>query len=233
VTVSAERSSDAVVVSVRDSGIGIRPEILSSIFEMFVQERQAMDRAEGGLGLGLAIVRSLVTLHGGTVEARSAGPNQGSEFLVTLPLIDEKLAPNDSRRPIPTSNTSDGWRVLIVDDNQDAAELLAEALTDWGHVVRIAFDGAAALRALEQEKPDLALLDIGLPVMDGYELARRSRSDSSLRSIRLLAVTGYGQAKDRAEAEKAGFDAHLVKPVDLQTVEVELSRIMAEPARRR
>jgi PAS domain S-box-containing protein len=234
VVITGDRSETGARVSVSDTGIGIRPELLAGIFEMFVQGRQAMDRAEGGLGLGLAIVRSLITLHGGTVEARSAGPGLGSEFIVQLPLQlpvrADGLAP-PLGRALQESATPAGWRVLIVDDNQDAAELLAEALSESGYVVRVALDGAAALRALQEERPDVALLDIGLPVMDGYELARRVRSDPALRSLRMLAVTGYGQAKDRAKAEAAGFDAHLVKPVDLQTLEAELARVMAQPAR--
>ena len=199
-----------------------------------------MDRAEGGLGLGLAIVRSLVNLHGGTVEANSAGTGAGSEFIVHLPLRPDQPLVAKPRRPRDSAGSKTralasgvapgvSWRVLVVDDNQDAAELLAEALTDQGHLVRIAYDGAAALEAIETEKPDVALLDIGLPVMNGYELARRIRNDPALCSMRLLAVTGYGQAKDRAEAVRAGFDAHLVRPVNLSTLEAELLRIMSQP----
>jgi PAS domain S-box-containing protein len=231
VTIVGEEVGTSARVSVRDDGMGIRPEILPRVFEMFVQERQARDRADGGLGLGLAIVRSLVTQHGGSVEARSEGPGRGSELVVEMPLSQGREARAADRVSEPELPRPDGWQVLVVDDNHDAAALLADALGAWGHVVRVAHDGPGALHALQAFTPDVAVLDIGLPVMDGYELARRIRADTALRGVRLLAVTGYGQAKDRADAAQAGFDAHLVKPVDLASLDAALSRLMARPAR--
>jgi len=224
VTVTGERLGDRARVTVRDTGIGIRPEILSRVFDLFVQEHQALDRSEGGLGLGLAIVRSLVGLHGGAVEARSQGPGHGSEFIVYLPVCPEAPRIAAAAPAPPKAPRLDGARVLIVDDNQDAADMLAVVLTDWGHTVRVARDGPAALRLVEQFTPDIGLLDIGLPVMDGYELARRLRADPALAQLRLIAVTGYGQARDRAAAEQAGFDEHFVKPVDLAALKASLTR---------
>lgn len=229
ITVTATSDGADVVLGVRDTGIGIAPATLPRIFDLFVQERQALDRAQGGLGLGLAIVRSLVELHGGQVEARSEGPAHGSEFIVrlpraaALPVAEEKstlveaavLAPHAARR------------VLVVDDNEDAAAMLSEALLACGHTTRIAEDGIEALRIAGEFNPDVALLDIGLPVMDGYELARRFGDDPQLRHVRLVAITGYGQEQDRARSAEAGFTEHLVKPVDLEQVRLLLETLPA------
>ncbi len=231
IDVSARRDDGAILVVVRDSGIGIRPEMLPRIFELFVQERQALDRSEGGLGLGLTIVRSLVGLHGGTVEARSAGTGRGAEILVRLPRAAEQRAGAGAaetasalashRRPTPLADlpAARTRRVLVVDDNEDAVESLADALLELGHTVETAYDGPAALGVLQRYTPDVAFLDVGLPVMDGYELARRIREDRRFARTVLVAVTGYGQRRDRVQAHEAGFDAHLVKPVDLRAVE--------------
>jgi signal transduction histidine kinase/ActR/RegA family two-component response regulator len=213
ILVEAVADGEQVQVSVRDNGVGIRPEILPRIFDLFVQEQQDLDRAQGGLGLGLAIVRSLVNLHGGSVEARSDGYMKGSEFIVRLPAADLPLR---HEPPAPeTPRKRDGCRrqVLVVDDNQDAAESLAGALSMLGYSVEIAHDGASALQKVHEFAPDVALLDIGLPVMDGYELAKKIRERGS--PIRLLALTGYGQPRDRERSAAAGFDMHLVKPIDL------------------
>jgi signal transduction histidine kinase len=222
ICIEAGRVGDKARLLVRDEGIGIAPDMLDSIFESFVQHRQALDRASGGLGLGLAIVRSLVRLHGGTVRARSDGPGKGSEFEVELPLGDGLAvieASGDSDRlylhePVPQAAPCPD-RVLVVDDNQDGAEILAETLRELGHVVEIAHDGPSALEIAQRFRPQLALLDIGLPVMDGYELAGHLRE---LGPIRLVAVTGYGQETDRRRSQEAGFSAHLVKPVDLDVL---------------
>jgi len=227
IVIAAERVDGNVRVVVRDTGIGIRAEILPKIFELFVQERQALDRSEGGLGLGLAIVRSLVELHGGRVTVRSDGVGHGSEFCVELPAAPDQPVSASARSARAPTARPDGWRALVVDDNQDAAELLANLLSDWGHVVRVAHTGPDALEVIEQFTPDLALLDIGLPGMDGYELARQLRARAALVNLRLVAVTGYGQAKDRIAAEQAGFAAHLVKPVDSALLETVLARVMA------
>jgi CheY-like chemotaxis protein len=222
ITVTARREDAEIVISVRDTGIGIASEILPRVFDLFVQARQAMDRAQGGLGLGLAIVRSLVTLHGGTVEARSDGPGEGAEFIVRLPPArpgtEVGIRPDGAGRRLPEA--APVRRVLIVDDNEDAAAMLAEALGAYGHVIRTAHDGLQALNAAPEFQPDVALLDIGLPVIDGYELARRIRAHPALRHVRLVAVTGYGQEQDRQRSAAAGFAAHLVKPVDVDDVRV-------------
>jgi PAS domain S-box-containing protein len=222
----------AVVLRVRDTGIGLSPEMLPRVFELFVQERQAIDRAQGGLGLGLAIVRTLVELHGGTVEARSEGYGKGSEFIVRL------TAAPAGDEPAPASRRESGGvadpgalRVLVVDDNVDSAELLAESVRMMGHVPRVAHDGPAGLRIGAEFRPDVALLDIGLPVMDGYELARHLRALPGLESIRLIAITGYSQEADRRQSEAAGFERHLVKPIQLEQLREVLAMSKVAPGR--
>jgi signal transduction histidine kinase/DNA-binding response OmpR family regulator len=211
----AERDGEHVCVTVEDNGVGIQPEKLTTIFDTFAQEQQALDRSPGGLGLGLSIVRALVTLHGGTVEARSDGPMKGSRFIVRMPAAARALpGPCTAGGPAPRPTSVRSRQVLIVDDNQDAAESLRLALNILGHTVEVAHDGPAALEKLRHFTPDVALLDIGLPVMDGYELAQRIRAEQGL-ATRLLAITGYAQQRDRERSAEAGFDAHLVKPVDL------------------
>ncbi len=212
-----------VELRVRDRGIGITPEMLPRVFELFTQESQAIDRALGGLGLGLAIVKSLVVQHGGEVTAASEGAGLGSEFCVRLPALDERSsAPGDeATTAIVTATTA--LRVLVVDDNEDAADMLADALTAMGHEVRKAHDGPTALEIAAELRPTVAVLDIGLPVMDGHELARRLRAMEGMAGVRIIAVTGYGQDADRRRTTEAGFDAHLVKPVDLD----ELAAVVA------
>jgi CheY-like chemotaxis protein len=227
IAIDVERSGAAACVRVRDTGIGIRAEMLPRVFDLFAQERQALDRSEGGLGLGLSIVKSLVELHGGKVEARSGGRGLGSEFSVHLPLSQQADAALPTPQPVQQAPRG-SLRVLVVDDNEDAAGLLAKALTRLGQVVRVAHDGPSALKAVETFTPDLALLDIGLPAMDGYELARRLRTLPALAGVRLVAVTGYGQVRDREAAEQAGFHEHVVKPVNLAMLEGVLARCGAE-----
>jgi signal transduction histidine kinase len=218
IRITAGREGGEMVLRVRDSGIGISSDMLPRIFDLFVQERQALDRAQGGLGLGLAIVRSLIELHGGRVEARSDGAGRGAEFIVRLPIGAEavrvpELPVAAAAAPAPMATAR---RILVVDDNTDAAEMLTQALTQYGHVVRAAGDGPTALRAAEEFRPDIALLDIGLPVMDGYELGRRFGAHPTLRGVRLIAVTGYGQEQDRRRSLASGFVAHMIKPIDLE-----------------
>ena len=213
ITVTASRQGERIVLSVRDDGMGIAPAMLPRVFELFAQERQSIDRSQGGLGLGLAITQSVVAMHDGTVSAASEGHGKGSVFTVELPAA----APASAVRAAPSSRAavsgaSVSRRVLVVDDNGDAAELLGRLLGSMGHEVVIATDGPQALELAPGFRPEIALLDIGLPVMDGYELARRLRSQN--QKIRLIAVTGYGQANDRARSRAAGFDAHMIKPVD-------------------
>ena len=202
-----------IEVEVEDQGRGIAPALLPRVFELFVQGGQGIDRQGGGLGLGLAIVRRLVELHGGAVSAHSEGEGLGSRFVIRLPASPEAVAPEAQRVPASGAASAPCARLLVVDDNQDAGQTLAELLRLDGYQVRCAGDGASALALLQQEPADLALLDIGLPGMDGYELATRIRESSLGAEIRLVALTGYGQDNDRARAKAARFDEHLVKPV--------------------
>ena len=229
VTVRAVQVDDEVVLSVRDTGIGISPEVLPRIFDLFVQERQALDRSQGGLGIGLTIVRSLVERHGGTVSARSDGPGLGSEFIVRLPLAGRADA-DAGAMPVPLAAVAAApgaraVRVLIVDDNQDGAALLADALIGKGYDTRVAHDAPSALRVAAQFAPDVAFLDLGLPVMDGYELASHLRELPGLAGLRMIAVTGYGQESDRCRTRDAGFHGHLVKPVCLDAIEATLKPV--------
>jgi len=206
-----------VALSVRDSGIGIEPELLDRIFEVFVQAGQERDRARGGLGLGLAIARNLVDMHDGVLHAQSDGPGEGSTFTVELPLLAGAKPSFGSRRSFHPKRAADSrLRILVVDDNVDAAAVLGEVLVELGHEVRIAHDGPAALELVPDFRPELALLDIGLPVMDGFEVAQRIVAMTGGNCPKLVAVTGYGQARDRHESMAAGFHDHVVKPVDLE-----------------
>jgi signal transduction histidine kinase len=220
VAIAARAADRFAEVTVRDSGIGIAADMLPRVFDMFTQERQALDRTQGGLGLGLTIVRNLTELHGGSVEAHSEGRNRGSHFTVRLPLSAGALRSADAAPAAPTAvrSAGDGPSVLIVDDNADAATMLAEYIQSLGYRVRTAYDGPAALKLAVEAPPDMALLDIGLPVMDGYELAVRLRQLPHSGALKLIAVTGYGQAADRERSRANGFDAHLVKPVDLDAL---------------
>ncbi len=215
ISLSAACEDGWMVLRVRDNGIGIDASRLQSIFDLFVQGPRASDRAEGGLGLGLCIVKNLVGLHGGRVEARSAGPGCGSEFVVELPMAPASPAAEAGRVRAPEAVARrTGVRVLVVDDNEDAAELLGEVLRFAGFEVSVCHDGPTALELTTRVTPDVAILDIGLPVMDGIELSRRLRQRPELAHLRLIAATGYGQASDRLLLREAGFDHHLVKPID-------------------
>jgi CheY-like chemotaxis protein len=195
--------------------------MLSKVFELFVQGERTLDRSQGGLGIGLTVARSLVELHGGTIRARSPGLGLGSEFLVYLPALAKPAvhedAPAGSLQRTSQPSRS-GVRVLLVDDNKDAVEVLAELLQTYGHEVMVAHDGPQALSIVPAFRPHAVLLDIGLPVMDGYELARRLREMETGHSLLLVAVTGYGQDTDKVKSREAGFDVHLVKPVEFATV---------------
>jgi CheY-like chemotaxis protein/two-component sensor histidine kinase len=224
---SAERDGKRLTVRVKDEGIGIARDMLERVFDLFEQQRQSLDRSQGGLGLGLAIVRSLITLHGGSVHAMSQGDQKGSEFIVEMPCAQGETEPVTSPAQDGLAGAGSGEgrgrRVLVVDDNEDALMLLSEALTSIGYIVRTASDGPQALRIAETFQPELALLDIGLPVMDGYDLARRLRQIRPLQSARLVALTGYGQATDKRRSQDAGFHAHLVKPIMLEELQRALS----------
>ncbi|HEX8108556.1 MAG TPA: response regulator, partial [Kofleriaceae bacterium] len=221
VIVAARRDGGEVVASVTDTGRGIAADMLGRVFELFVQERQNLDRARGGLGLGLAIVRNLVALHGGRVEVSSPGPRLGSTFTVRLPFAPDSATGAEAAQPAsgPDAGPAHAISVLVVDDNVDAATLLGDLLSARGYRTCIAHDAAEVLQLARDFVPDVALLDIGLPAMDGYELARRLRELPAWRHVRLLALTGYGQSTDRARSVDVGFDHHLVKPIDLATLE--------------
>ncbi|HSN88902.1 MAG TPA: ATP-binding protein [Thermoanaerobaculia bacterium] len=221
-----EAAGGQAIVRVRDTGVGIPPDLLPNIFEPFVQGNSGLDRAQGGLGIGLTLVRSLVEMHGGRVAASSEGSGRGTELEAFLPQV--------ARAELPAplgQGAGEGpgalRRVLVVDDNQDAAETVALILELWGHEVRTVFDGPAALEAAPLFLPEVILLDIGLPGLDGYEVARRLRADPRQDGVLLIAMTGYGQDKDRALSQEAGFSHHLVKPVDPAT----LRTLLAAPAR--
>ncbi|HEY5921800.1 MAG TPA: ATP-binding protein [Kofleriaceae bacterium] len=211
-------------ISIRDNGVGISPHLLPHVFDMFVQGERASDRSEGGLGLGLAVVKNLVERHGGRVAAASDGPGQGSTFTVWWPLaqgitvttIDEVAELSGPSRPL---------RVLVVDDNIDAATTLGELLKVLGHQPFVAHDAPSALALAREESPQLALVDLGLPILDGYELIGRLRNLPGLHSLPAIAVTGYGQASDRAKSHAAGFDRHVVKPVGLEDLRTLLASL--------
>jgi len=222
IEIAAARRGERNVLTVRDNGIGISAAMLPRVFELFAQERQNIDRSQGGLGLGLAIVKSLVTIHDGTVSVSSEGHGKGSVFTVELPAVasHEVAEPTPPTLPATPHPSGAGQRVLVVDDNVDAAEMLAELLRASGYAAAVAHDGPVALELARNSPPDIVLIDIGLPVMDGYELARRLRI--MLNRARLIAVTGYGQQGDRERSRNAGFDAHLVKPVSLDVLHAAL-----------
>jgi PAS domain S-box-containing protein len=217
IRVSSRREGPNVVLSVKDNGIGIAPEAMAHLFEMFSQAQPALERSQGGLGIGLALVRGLVHLHGGTVEARSDGPGMGSEFLVRLPMSAAATAPRAPESP-PPQPTVGPRRVLIAEDNHDAADSLAILLRLKGHDAHVARDGKEAIELAKRLLPDVALIDIGLPELNGYEVARHLRRQPGGAGMVLVAVTGWGHESDRQQAANAGFDRHLVKPVDPESL---------------
>jgi PAS domain S-box-containing protein len=223
IRVRTRSEGSSAVIEVSDTGVGISAELLPRIFDLFVQGDRTLDRAQGGLGIGLSVVKRLVEMHEGEITARSAGLGRGSTFEIRLP-----------RTERPQAQVADGSgisspprRVLIVDDNVDAANTLAALLNSMSHETSTAFSGEEALEQLRTFEPDVVLLDIGLPVMNGYELAQRLRRNPKLKHVRLIALTGYGQTEDRQRALAEGFEEHLVKPVDVQTLE----RILSGPLR--
>ena len=222
----AAREGGEAVIRLRDSGMGISPEIMPRIFDLFAQADHSLDRAQGGLGIGLTLVKNLVEMHGGTIAAHSEGPGQGSEFVLRLPVLDAgALAFRAPRAPAaPASEAVGHRRILVVDDIADTAQSMVELLESWGHQGRAVFDGHAALSAVREFQPDTVLLDIGLPVMNGYEVAWHLRAEYG-PALLLIALTGYGQESDRQLALEAGFNEHLTKPVDLSVLRSLLARL--------
>ncbi len=244
---AAVRGSD-VEIRVRDNGIGIKPELLPHVFELFTQLDRNDGRTQGGLGIGLALVQRLIQMHGGEVSAASEGPGQGAEFVIRLPLLREEAEPAQSRPPsVPEAAPSGSEmasvvaplvsketarmarRILIADDNNDALESLATLLELSGHEVYTATNGGTALQCAERHLPEVALLDIGMPMLDGYEVAKRIRAQPWGQRITLVALTGWGQDSDRRRSREAGFDSHLVKPLDLDTLTDLLARLPSSP----
>ncbi|WP_049760132.1 hybrid sensor histidine kinase/response regulator [Anaeromyxobacter dehalogenans] len=214
VTLSVRAEGDRAALRVRDTGPGIAPDVLPTIFEPFFQAKQTLARSEGGLGLGLALVKGLVALHGGEVHAYSAGQGQGTEFVVTVPLAGRGLPAPGEERAAAGAAAAQVHRVLVIDDNRDAADTVAELLAMLGHQVEVAYDAFDALAKVRERVPDVVLCDIGLPGMDGYEFARQFRALTAGRHVRLVALSGYAQPEDIARATEAGFDAHIAKPPD-------------------
>jgi CheY-like chemotaxis protein len=227
IIVKAERDGDDAVVSVRDTGIGIPRDQLENIFDMFTQIERSLERSQGGLGIGLSLVKRLAELHGGSVEAKSEGEGMGSEFVVRLPILTGHI-PAVPSEPAASETTPKTRRILIVDDNRDAASSLAELLEITGNQTFMAHDGAAALEAVERHCPEVVLLDIGLPKISGYDVCRRVRQRSGGDEIIVIALTGWGQEEDRRQSREAGFDGHLVKPVGYADLMALLDQLTAQ-----
>jgi CheY-like chemotaxis protein len=219
IRVETSAESGEAVLAISDNGPGISPELLPQIFDLFVQSERTLDRAQGGLGIGLSLVKRLIEMHDGRVTASSAGPGHGATFEVRLP-----LAKYDEEQARETAVSASSARILVVDDNADAADSLKLLLQLDGHRVEAALSSAEALERVQSFKPDIVLLDIGLPNMDGYEVARRIRAMPALADVQLIALTGYGQAEDKVRAKASGFDDHLIKPVDYSALRQALER---------
>jgi CheY-like chemotaxis protein/anti-sigma regulatory factor (Ser/Thr protein kinase) len=222
IEVVAEATNGKVLVSVRDNGIGVPADALESIFDMFSQVDRSLEHSSGGLGIGLALVKGLVEMHGGTVTAASDGQGRGSTFTVTLPVltsVSASIPPGSSASLAGASPDGPRRRVLVVDDSRDAAEMMAMMLRFMGNEVRTAFTGTQGIAAAESFRPALILMDIGMPELDGYEAARRIRGEPWGRDICIIALTGWGQERDRVRSREAGCDGHLVKPVEPAALE--------------
>jgi CheY-like chemotaxis protein len=224
ITLSAVAEGAALALRVRDTGLGIAPDLLPHVLEMFVQAERSLERSQGGLGVGLTLVRRLVEMHGGSVEAHSGGPGRGSEFVVRLPVVVPPVPPPRQPGGGGGGAAEAGLRILVVDDNRDAAESLGLLLRARGHDVRTAADGVSGLAAAAAFRPDVALLDLGMPRLSGCDLARRLRGQAWGRGLVLIALTGWGQEEDRRRTQEAGFDHHLVKPADPDALQALFAR---------
>jgi len=225
IAIEAGTASGCAEVRVRDTGIGMSAEALANVFELFAQAAGPEHAVQGGLGVGLSLARSIAELHGGTLTAASEGPGKGSEFVLRLPLAapPEELASSPNEEPRAPS----GRKILIVDDNIDAADSLGVMLSYSGHDTRVVYSGREALIEAKGFAPDTLILDLGMPEMDGYAVARAVRSDPALRRVQLIALSGYGQEEDRRRTSEAGFDEHLVKPVVFDVLSAALKRNVA------
>jgi CheY-like chemotaxis protein len=227
---TVERQGSDVVVRVKDNGVGISADLLPHIFEIFTQADRSLDRSQGGLGIGLSLVRGLVEMHGGRVEAHSEGPGKGSEFIVRLPVMlsSDRGAPED--RDGHGNQRFSKYRILVVDDNKDSATSLALMLKIMGHETRTAYDGMTAVDAAATFRPEVVLLDLGLPKLSGYDACRRIRAQPWGERIVLIAQTGWGQEEDKRRSREAGFNFHMVKPVDPAALEKLLAGLLLTPA---
>ena len=230
IEVDVAREGAFAVVRVKDTGIGMSPELMPKVFDLFVQGERSLDRSEGGLGIGLTLVKRLVSLHGGTVSAHSDGPGRGSEFAISLPALAQSAEPKKVESVASGAAAHRRSRVLVVDDNRDSADTLAALLEAWGHDVRTLYDGPSAIAAVAEFKPNVVLLDIGLPKMNGYEVAAQLRQLANRRPLILVAFTGYGQDEDRRRVREAGFDYHLVKPLEPAELEKILDSVTVDAA---
>ncbi len=219
-----EAPGGGVLLSVHDTGIGIETDMLKDIFEPFTQSDHSIDRTRGGLGMGLALVKGFVELHGGSVRVESAGLGCGSEFTVRLPLTKDHVSPGPDLSALNTPSEP-SRRILIIEDNQDAARSIQMLLELAGHRVKTANTGSEGIQAAEQFRPEMVLCDIGLPGLDGYAVARQLRKQSELKGIYLVAISGYGQEADQLRARDAGFDVHLTKPISLDHLHEILARV--------
>jgi PAS domain S-box-containing protein len=233
IRLTMRRHGSSVGISVRDNGNGIPAEMLPRVFDLFTQGDRSQGRAQGGLGIGLTLVKMLVEMHGGAVEAFSAGADLGSEFVVHLPLVERDAEVMGVNEPVAPTNMLPPRRILVVDDNQDSASSLGMLLKLLGADVHVVYNGPDALEAVVSYKPDVVLLDIGMPGMDGHEVARRIRRMPRGRELTLIALTGWGQDKDRKNSEIAGFDYHLIKPADVSALETLLGSLESRPANHR
>jgi CheY-like chemotaxis protein len=219
-----------VVVSIRDTGVGIPPPMLDRIFEMFTQVDRSLERSDGGLGIGLTLVKKLVEMHGGSVEAKSEGPGQGSEFVVRLPVVMSLVRANEPDGALGPAGPSARCRILVADDSPDSADSLALLLKLMGNEVLTARDGQEAVDLAALYRPDVVLLDIGMPRLNGYDAARQIRQQPWGKGVLLIALSGWGQQEDKRRAQEAGFDHHLVKPVEPAALEKLLATVKTATA---